>query len=294
LVAIFGNFVNRSAVLTQNYYAGAVPALGTLTDFDKETIAELASIKERIEKSLDTFRFREALKEAMNLARLGNKYLADTEPWKVVKIDAERVETIMNICIQITANLTIIFEPFIPFTTEKLRNILNIKPLSWDNLGRMDLIPAGHIVNKPFLIFDKIEDAEIEAQITKLLNTKKANELAKAKANPAKEPISFDDFTKMDIRTGTILEAEKVPKTKKLLKLLVDTGIDKRTVVSGIAEYYNPEEIIGKKVSILVNLAPREIKGIQSHGMILMAENHTGELAFIASEKEVNNGSEVK
>jgi methionyl-tRNA synthetase len=294
LVAIFGNFVNRSAVLTQNYYNGEVPPLGTLTDFDKETIAELASIKERIEKSLDTFRFREALKEAMNLARLGNKYLADTEPWQVVKTDKARVETIMNICIQITANLTIIFEPFMPFTAEKLRNILNIQPLSWDKLGTMDLISAGHLVNKPFLIFDKIEDAEIEAQITKLLNTKKANELAKATANPAKEEITFDDFIKMDIRTGTILEAEKVPKTKKLLKLLVDTGVDKRTVVSGIAEYYKPEDIVGKKVSIVINLAPREIKGIESHGMILMAESHTGELAFVASEKPVNNGSEIR
>jgi methionyl-tRNA synthetase len=294
LVAIFGNFVNRSAVLTQNYYKGEVPPLGTLTDFDKETIAELASIKDRIEKSLDTFRFREALKEAMNLARLGNKYLADTEPWQVVKTDKARVETIMNICIQITANLTIIFEPFMPFTAEKLRNILNIKPLSWDKLGAMDLIPAGHLVNKPFLIFDKIEDAEIEAQITKLLTTKKANEQAKATANPAKEEITFDDFIKMDIRTGTILEAEKVPKTKKLLKLLVDTGVDKRTVVSGIAEYYKPEDIVGKKVSIVINLAPREIKGIESHGMILMAESNTGELAFVASEKPVNNGSEIR
>ncbi len=294
LVAILGNFINRTAVLMQKYYNGIVPALGELTDYDKDAIAELTTFKTKIEKSLDTFRFREALKEAMNLARLGNKYLADTEPWKVIKTDAARVETIMNICIQITASLSIIFEPFMPFTTEKIRKILNIDVLGWDNLGKLDLIKKGHEVGKPFLLFDKIEDAEIEAQITKLLNTKKVNESANAVANPAKPEISFDDFTKMDIRTGTILEAEKVPKTKKLLKLLVDTGIDKRIVVSGIAESYSAEEAVGKKVSILINLAPRKIKGIESQGMILMAENHNGELAFVSPEKDFNNGSEVR
>ena len=294
LVAILGNFINRTAVLMQKYYNGIVPALGELTDYDKDAIAELTTFKTKIEKSLDTFRFREALKEAMNLARLGNKYLADTEPWKVIKTDAARVETIMNICIQITASLSIIFEPFMPFTTEKIRKILNIDVLGWDNLGKLDLIKKGHEVGKPFLLFDKIEDAEIEAQITKLLNTKKVNESANAVANPAKPEISFDDFTKMDIRTGTILEAEKVPKTKKLLKLLVDTGIDKRIVVSGIAESYSAEEAVGKKVSILINLAPRKIKGIESQGMILMAENHNGELAFVSPEKDFNNGSEIR
>jgi methionyl-tRNA synthetase len=278
----------------QKYYNGIVPALGELTNYDKDAIAELAAFKTKIEKSLDTFRFREALKEAMNLARLGNKYLADTEPWKVIKTDAARVETIMNICIQITASLSIIFEPFMPFTTEKIREIINIDALGWDSLGKLDLIKKGHEAGKPFLLFDKIEDAEIEAQITKLLNTKKVNESANAVANPAKPEISFDDFTKMDIRTGTILEAEKVPKTKKLLKLLVDTGIDKRIVVSGIAESYSAEDAVGKKVSILINLAPRKIKGIESQGMILMAENHNGELAFVSPEKDFNNGSEVK
>lgn len=294
LVAILGNFVNRSAVLTQKYYKGAVPALGELSSYDKEAIAEMASIKERVEKSLDAFRFREALKEAMSLARLGNKYLADTEPWKLIKTDTTRVETIMNISLQITANLSIVFEPFMPFTTQKLRKMLNIQSLGWDNLGKMDLISAGHVIESPFLLFDKIEDAEIEAQVNKLLETKKANEKANAIVNQAKEEITFDDFVKMDIRTGTIIEAEKVPKTKKLLKLLVDTGIDKRVVVSGIAESYTPEQALGKKVSILINLAPRKIKGIESQGMILMAENHSGELAFVASEKEMNNGSEVR
>ncbi len=293
LVAIFGNFVNRSAVLTQKYYDGKVPALGELSNYDKETITELESIKGKIEKSLETFRFREALKEAMALARLGNKYLADTEPWKVVKIDTVRVETIMNISLQITANLSIAFEPFLPFTTEKIRTILNIDKFNWEQLGATDLLPAGHVVAKPFLLFDKIEDAEIEAQMNKLLESKKLNEAKNSVATPAKAEMTFDDFTKLDIRTGTILEAEKVPKTKKLLKLLVDTGIDKRTVVSGIAESYKAEDIIGKKVSILLNLAPRKIKGIESQGMILMAENHNGELGFISNEKDFNSGSVI-
>jgi len=294
LVAILGNFVNRTAVLMQKYYNGAVPALDELTDFDKETIAELFTYKDKTEKALDTFHFREALKEAMNIARLGNKYLADTEPWKVVKTDEKRVETIMNICTQITANLSIVLEPFMPFTAEKIRKILNIEPLSWNNLGKTDLIKSGHVIEKPFLLFDKIEDAEIEAQVNKLLATKKANESNNIQVSSVKDEISFDDFVKTDIRTGTILEAEKVAKTKKLLKLLIDTGIDKRTVVSGIAEYYKPEDIIGKKVSILVNLAPRKIRGIESHGMILMAENHDGELAFISPDKDFVNGSEIR
>jgi methionyl-tRNA synthetase len=294
LVAILGNFVNRTAVLMQKYYNGTVPQLGELTNFDNETIAELLTYKEKTEKALDTFHFREALKEAMNIARLGNKYLADTEPWKVIKADEKRVETIMNICVQITANLTIVLEPFMPFTAKKIGKILNIEPLSWNNLGKVNLINSGHIIEKPFLLFDKIEDSEIEKQINKLLDTKKANENDNIKVTPAKDEISFDDFVKTDIRIGTILEAEKVPKTKKLLKLLIDTGIDKRTVVSGIAEYYKHEDIIGKKVSILVNLSPRKIRGIESHGMILMAENHNGELSFISPDKDFVNGSEIR
>ena len=294
LVAVLGNFVNRALVLTQKYYNGVVPALGELNDVDRAALAEIAKLKAEVEKSLDSYRFREALKLAMDLARLGNKYLADEEPWKVVKTDPERVKTVMNICLQITANLTIMLEPFLPFSMEKLRGFINLGKLDWSELGRTDLLTAGHKTNQPELLFEKIEDATIEAQIQKLQDTKKANEAAQATAKPAKENCTFDDFMKMDIRTGTILEAEAVPKTKKLLKLKIDTGIDKRTVVSGIAEYYKPEEIIGKQVSILVNLEPRELRGIMSQGMILMAEDADGSLKFVSPEAKVKNGSEVR
>ena len=294
LVAVLGNFVNRALVLTQKYYNGVVPALGELNDVDRAALAEIAKLKAEVEKSLDSYRFREALKLAMDLARLGNKYLADEEPWKVVKTDPERVKTVMNICLQITANLTIMLEPFLPFSMEKLRGFINLEKLDWSELGRTDLLTAGHKTNQPELLFEKIEDATIEAQIQKLQDTKKANEAAQATAKPAKENCTFDDFMKMDIRTGTILEAEAVPKTKKLLKLKIDTGIDKRTVVSGIAEYYKPEEIIGKQVSILVNLEPRELRGIMSQGMILMAEDADGSLKFVSPEAKVKNGSEVR
>ena len=294
LVAVLGNFVNRALVLTQKYYNGVVPALGELNDVDRAALAEIAKLKAEVEKSLDSYRFREALKLAMDLARLGNKYLADEEPWKVVKTDPERVKTVMNICLQITANLTIMLEPFLPFSMEKLRGFINLEKLDWSELGRTDLLTAGHKTNQPELLFEKIEDATIEAQIQKLQDTKKANEAAQATAKPAKENCTFDDFMKMDIRTGTIVEAEAVPKTKKLLKLKIDTGIDKRTVVSGIAEYYKPEEIIGKQVSILVNLEPRELRGIMSQGMILMAEDADGSLKFVSPEAKVKNGSEVR
>ncbi|MDC1106285.1 methionine--tRNA ligase [Prolixibacteraceae bacterium] len=294
LVAVFGNFVNRAMVLTQKYYNGEVPALGTLSDFDKEVIETMGTFRARIEKSIENYRFREALKEAMELARLGNKYLADSEPWKVVKSDEKRVETIMNICIQITANLTIAFEPFMPKTTETLRGFLNVSAFSWSQLGDMNLISAGHTVNKPELLFEKIEDKTIQAQVDKLLETKKANEIAQAEVSPIKENIQFDDFSKMDLRVGTIVEATKVAKTKKLLKLTVDTGIDTRTVVSGIAEYYKSEDIIGKQVSILVNLAPKTLKGIESQGMILMAENADGTLSFVSPDATLKNGSEIR
>ncbi|HKK81760.1 MAG TPA: methionine--tRNA ligase [Prolixibacteraceae bacterium] len=294
LVAILGNFVNRALVLTQKYYNGEVPGRNELTNFDKETLERFLSLKNEVEKSLDTFRFREALKLAMDLARLGNKYLADMEPWKIAKTDPERVKTIMNICLQITANLTIVFEPFLPFTMDKLRGYMNIEKLPWSELGRTDIIPAGHKVNKPGLLFEKIDDAVVEAQMKKLLDAKKSNEIAESTAKPAKENCTFDDFMKMDIRTGTILEAEKVAKTKKLMKLQVDTGIDKRTVVSGIAEYYKPEEVVGKQVSIIVNLEPRKLRGIESQGMILMAEDADGTLKFVSPEVTVKNGSEVK
>ena len=294
LVAILGNFVNRTLVLTQKYYNGLVPECGNLTDSDKETLTSIATIKAEVEKSLDSFRIREALKNAMDLARLGNKYLADEEPWKVIKTDVERVKTVMFVSLQITANLTICLEPFLPFSMNKLRGFLNLGKLDWEKLGDTNLLALGHQLNEPELLFEKIEDSVIEAQIQKLLDTKKANEIAQAKAVPAKENIEYDDFSKMDIRVGTILEAEKVAKTKKLLKLLIDTGIDKRTVVSGIAEYYEPESLIGKQVSILVNLAPKNLKGIESQGMILCAENADGSLSIVQPDVKVKNGAEVK
>jgi methionyl-tRNA synthetase len=294
LVAILGNFVNRALVLTQKYFEGKVPELGALTEYDKQTLSSISVIKTEVEKSLDTFRIRESLKNAMDLARLGNKYLADEEPWKVIKTDVERVKTILNISLQITANLTICLEPFLPFSMNKLRGFLNLGKMDWEKLGDTNLLAAGHQLNNPELLFEKIEDDVIEAQVQKLLNTKKANELAQAKAAPAKPHIEYDDFGKMDIRVGTILEAEKVAKTKKLLKLLIDTGIDKRTVVSGIAEYYEPEALIGKQVSILVNLAPKNLKGIESQGMILCAENADGSLSIVSPDQKVKNGAEVK
>ena len=286
--------MNRALVLTQKYYNGVVPERGELSATDKQTLDEIAAIKANVEKSLDNFRIREALKNAMDLARLGNKYLADEEPWQVIKTDEERVKTIMNVCLQITANLTIILEPFLPFSMEKLRGFLNFEKADWSVLGGTNIILAGHKVNKPSLLFEKIEDQVIEAQINKLLDTKKANELAQAVANPAKENITFDDFGKIDIRVGTVLEAEKVAKTKKLLKLKIDTGIDQRTVVSGIAEYYKPEDLVGKQVSILVNLEPKKLKGIESQGMILCAENADGSLSIVTPDQSVKPGSEVK
>jgi len=294
LVAILGNFVNRTLVLTNNYYNGKVPARGETDKNDDETLMEISRLKQSIETSLETFRFREALKEAMNLARLGNKYLADAEPWKVVKTDPERVKTIMNISLQITANLTIVFEPFLPFSMEKLRKWINLGSMNWDNAGNSDLLVPGHQINKPDLLFEKIEDEAITKQVDKLLSTKKANEAATANTAPAKAPVTFDDFSRMDIRTATILEAEKVPKTTKLLKLKIDTGLDVRTIVSGIAEYFEPEKIIGKQISIIANLEPRKIKGIESQGMILMAEDKDGKLVIITPSEKVSNGSTIK
>jgi methionyl-tRNA synthetase len=294
LVAILGNFINRALVLSQKYYNGVVPAGGELLEVDKEALAQITSLKADVEKSLDSFRFREALKIAMDMARLGNKYLADMEPWKVVKTDEERVKTIMNTCLQIAANLTIVFAPFLPFTMDKLRGFLNMEKLDWSELGRTDILLAGHQLREPELLFEKIEDSVIEAQVNKLQATKKANEIAASTTSESKSNCTFDDFQKMDIRVGTIIEAEKVAKTKKLLKLKIDTGIDQRTVVSGIAEYYNPEEIIGQQVCILVNLEPRELKGIMSQGMILMAEDADGALKFVSPISITKNGSEVR
>jgi methionyl-tRNA synthetase len=293
LVAIFGNFVNRTLVLTHKYYNGAVPSAETYTKEDLLILEQLAAFPVKISAAIENFKFREALSEMMNLARLGNKYLAETEPWKLIKIDEKRVQTIMNIALQITCNLAIVSEPFIPFTSNKLFAMLNMPILKWHAAKQTSNMAAGHLINKDELLFAKIEDSEIEFQINKLAESKKENVVTIIP--PAKPETSFDDFSKMDIRTGTILEAERVPKTDKLLKLKIDTGIDIRTVVSGIAEWYKPEDIIGQQVSILVNLAPRKIKGIESQGMILMASNSKGELSFISSTKSnFNNGSEIK
>ena len=293
LVAIYGNFINRTLVLTQKYFANRVPERGELTDYDKEVLAEIPQIVERVEKSLETFHFRDALKEAMNLAPLGNKYEADTETWKVIKTDEGRVKTILNICLQISANLSTLMEPFMPFSSQKLREFMNIDVIDWAKMGD-GVIPAGHELGEAGLLFEKIEDATIQAQIDKLLATKKANEMASVKAAPAKENIQYEDFMKIDIRVGKIIAAEKVAKTKKLMKLTVDTGIDERTIVSGIAEHYTPEEVIGRQVSVLVNLEPKPLKGIVSQGMILMAENADGTLSFVSPDKEVKPGSEVR
>lgn len=293
LVAILGNFVNRALVLTQKYFDNKVPVAGILTEYDEQTLAEFADVKKNIEHYLDTYRFRDALKEAMNLARIGNKYLADTEPWKLAKNDMGRVATILNLALQITANLSIAFEPFLPFSAKKIREFINMENLSWKQLGRTDLLPMGHELNKSDLLFAKIEDEAIEKQIQKLLDTKKANEAIEYKAAPIKENIQFDDFTKLDIRVGTILECVKVPKTDKLLQFLIDDGIKKRTIISGIAAYYKPEDLIGKQVCFIANLEPRKLRGILSEGMILSAENADGSLSVITPSADVAPGSQV-
>ncbi len=294
LVAILGNFVNRTLVLTGKYYDGRVPERGKADENDTSVLKEISKIRENVETSIETYRFREALREAMNLARLGNKYLADAEPWKIDKTDPERVKTIMNIALQITANLTIVLEPFLPFSMNKLRKWINIDLKKWDEAGNDDLLKPGHFINKPGLLFEKIEDEAIQRQINKLESTKKVNESESAKILPSKDPVTFDDFTKVDIRTATILEAEKVPKTTKLLKLKIDTGLDVRTIVSGIAEYYEPQSIIGRQISIVANLEPRKIKGIESKGMILMAEDKDGKLVIVTPADKVSNGSAIK
>ncbi len=293
LVAIFGNFVNRAMVLTHKYFEGKVPACGALTDYDKNSLNEFVEVKRQIETLLDNFRFRDAQKEAMNLARIGNKYLADTEPWIIAKTDMERVGTILNLSLQIAANLAIAFEPFLPFSAAKLRDMLGMEACDWQVLGRTDLLAVGHQTGTPVLLFEKIEDDAIEAQVNKLLETKKANELSQATVKPAKDAINYETFATMDIRVGTVLEAALVPKTSKLMKLTIDTGLDRRTVVSGIAEHYKPEEVVGRQVCLLANLAPRTLKGIESQGMILMAENADGKLIFVQPADTVKNGSVI-
>ena len=295
LVAVYGNFVNRALQLTQKYYEGVVPAPGELTEYDQETLAEFKDVKEKVERLLDNFKFRDAQKEAMNLARIGNKYIADCEPWKVIKTDPERVKTIIYISLQLTANLAIAFEPFLPFSSEKLRGMLNMPTFEWDSLGNTDILPVGHQLAAPALLFEKIEDATIDAQMQRLEEIKKANEAAAYKANPIKPTIAFEDFEKLDIRVGTVLECERVPKMKKLLKFKIADGLQDRTIVSGIAEHYAPEELVGKQVLFIANLAPRQFKnGLVSEGMILSAENFDGSLAVTSLLKEVKPGSEVK
>ena len=293
LVAIYGNFVNRAVVLTHKFYDGYVPAQGELSDYDKETIATLADFPKKIGDSIENYRFREGLANMMDLARLGNKYLAETEPWKVIKENPARVETIMNIALQIAANLAILSEPFLPFTAEKLRNQLGLNETTWAETGGADLLPVGTLIGESSLLFEKIEDDTIEKQVKKLQDSKRMNELENTKVPALKETIQYDDFAKMDIRIGTILEAEKLPKSDKLLKFLVDDGFEKRTILSGIAKHFSPEEMIGKQVTFLANLAPRKMMGIESNGMILMAENRDGSLALLQPHKEVWNGGPV-
>lgn len=295
LVAVLGNFVNRALVLTDKYFEGKVPAVGELTDYDNDTLSEIPLLKRSIEDNIEHYRFREALKDAMNIARLGNKYLADTEPWKVIKENQVRVGTILNVALQITANLAIAIEPFMPFTSAKILSMLDVSEYDWDRLGEKELIEAGHKIGKAELLFEKIEDSVIEAQLQKLADTKKANQAKEASkaVTPQKESVSFDDFGRMDIRVSTILAAEKVAKTKKLLKLTIDTGLDKREIVSGIAEFYEPESLIGRQVLVLVNLEPRELKGILSQGMILMSQDQTGKLTLLSPTENVFNGSTV-
>ena len=300
LVAIFGNFINRVVVLTNKYYDSIIPEPSKFTSIDEETLAAVKAYPSVIASSIERYRFREASQELMSLARLGNKYLADEEPWKVIKVDEARTKTIMYVALQIASALATLSEPFLPFTSNKLKEILNVTSseveMSWDDITTKDiLIPAGHQIGKAELLFSKIEDETVQTQINKLLATKKANEAANKTVEPQKETITFEDFTKLDIRVGTILEAEKMPKTKKLLVLKVDTGIDVRTIVSGIAETFSPEEVIGKKVTVLVNLAPRALRGVESEGMILMTETPEGKLVFVNPDanQDALNGLQI-
>ncbi|MDR0582605.1 MAG: methionine--tRNA ligase [Prevotellaceae bacterium] len=295
LVAIFGNFVNRAVVLTHKYFDGKTPQAGTLTAYDEATLKELPAIRQAMEAHLETYHFREALKEAMNLARLGNKYLTETEPWKLEKTDRERVATVLNISLQICASCAIAFEPFLPFTAGKLRYILAQNKADWEQLARTDILMAGHKLNEPQLLFNKIEDADIQKQIDKLNATRTAatDEKGKGVVEPQKTACRYEDFLKMDIRTATVLEAERVPETDKLLKLKIATGMDTRTIVSGIAGRYTPGELIGKQICILANLEPRVIKGIASQGMILMAQQPDGKMKIIHPEERMDNGAVV-
>ena len=293
LVAVYGNFVNRALQLTKKYYDGVVPQPGEFTPQDEETISEFQNVKAEVERLLEAFRFRDAQKEAMNLARIGNKYLADAEPWKVVKTDPERVKTVLFLSLQLVANLATAFEPFLPFSSERLRRMLGMEAAEWDRLGSIDLLPAGKQLAEPELLFEKIDDSVIEAQVQKLLDTKKANEAANYKAEPVLPNIPFEQFEQLDIRVGTVLSCEKVKKSKKLLKFEIADGLENRTIVSGIAQHYNPEELVGKQVCFVANLAPRTINGIESQGMILSAVNFDESLSVVTVDRPVVAGSRV-
>ena len=298
LVAIFGNFVNRAVVLTHKYFDGKVPAAGELSAADREVLDQIPELRASIERNIEGFRFREALKDAMSIARIGNKYISDSEPWKVAKTDMARTATILNVCLQLCASLAVAFEPFTPFACARLRKMLAIEKADWESLGSADALPAGHKLSEPELLFSKIEDDAIRKQLDRLdaIRAEKeaaAKAAAAAQVAPQKEECSFDDFARMDIRTATVLEAERVPKTDKLLKLTIDTGIDKRVIVSGIAEFYSPEDMLGRQICILANLKPRVIKGIESRGMILMAKQGDGKMRFITPQEVLVNGAEV-
>ena len=293
LVSIYGNFVNRALVLTKKFFDGKVPPLNDLTDFDKETLKEFSDVKEKLESLLDNFKFRDAQKEAMNLARIGNKYLAETEPWKLAKTDMDRTATILHIGLQIAANLAIAFEPFLPFSSAKLRDMLNMKEFKWEQLGKIDLLNSGDILGEATLLFEKIEDDVINGQIQKLQDTKKVNEENEWKPNAIKEETTFDDFCKMDIRVGTVLDCQKIPKADKLLQFKIDDGMGGRTIVSGIAQSYSPEELIGKQVCFIANFPTRKLKGVESQGMILSGVDKDGKLTVISPSRPIANGAEV-
>ena len=294
LVAILGNFVNRSLVLTHKYFDGVIPAAGELTDYDRATIEEFNGVKDSLNANIEEFHFREALKDAMNLARIGNKYLADTEPWKLAKTDMERVATIMNVALQITANLAIAFEPFLPFSSEKLRKMLNLAAADWSKLGAIDILAAGDRIEKPELLFEKMEDSVVEAQMAKLERIKQENIVKNFTPAPVAADVAFDDFLKLDIRVGKVLECKRVPKADKLLQFSIDDGMGGRTIVSGIAKYYAPEDLVGKEVCFIANFPPRKLKGVESQGMILSAENPDGSLVVIGPQGEVKPGCQVK
>ena len=294
LVAVYGNFVNRALVLTKKYFDGKVPACGELTDYDKAIIAEFVDVKGKVEHLLDQYKFRDAQKEAMELARIGNRYLAETEPWKLAKTDMGRVATILNLSLQLVANLSIVFEPFLPFSSKKLREMLNLASFEWTSLGSVNLLAEGHELGEVGLLFEKIEDDTIQAQLDRLDRIKKENEAANYKANPIRPECTFDDFMKLDLRVGTVLECAKVPKADKLLQFKIDDGLQTRTILSGIAKHFNPEELVGKQVCFIANLPPRTLRGIVSEGMILSAEDNEGKLSLLTVTPQAKPGSEIK